>query len=160
MKLKAELQIANINVRREKEGENEGPVALDLKLAGSIALADIAELFSTPTGHKAVADLYTEDGDLRTHDIKTIELAAEGVGVMVGINTGIKSMLDFDCADVNKIKLTLKPGRLIDMAMRLQLKPTKGQIAALTDLLHESTTIHIESKQGELGLETPDAAAA
>lgn len=156
MNIEHELTLAHLNLRREKEGENAGPVAADVKLVGKdVPLAACAGLFSTKTGFEAaLGKLYRKDNEMVTVDIESIRLAREGVGIHASLTTVVGNVtLTFAGAQFNKITITPKPGRVVDIAARLQVRPTHEQAAMLAELLENTLRVKIAQAQGNLPLE-------
>jgi hypothetical protein len=153
MKLATTLELAHINIRREKEGEDDGPVATDLKFVGSVPVDALEGLFSTPTGFDfALGSLYRDDGELVTHDVASMTLAREGLGVALNIHAGLNTSIVFEGADVNRIRLSPQPGRVVDVALRVQCRPNNGDLVKLAEFLGATVELNLQASQTELDL--------
>lgn len=152
-----ETTVAHLNVRREKAGDEEGPVALDIKLTGDARPEDLKQLFATDEGYKHVlGNFFDESGEMVSHDVSTITLRREAVGHRMAIIFGLSdTTIDIETCDVDRIKLTPDDGPMVGYSMRVQVKPSAATLAELSALLERQVTVKIEHKQSELDLEQP-----
>lgn len=157
MQLHAKLKLSHLNVRREKEGAESGPVAVDIKLTGQLPLEACASLFATKAGYTALlARLYRTDGELVSSDLQTMTLSREGVGVAASLQSDLGNVsLVFEGAQFNKLRLSPLAGRVVEFSGRLQVKPNDGQLSQLGTLLSAEVTASIAQRQSELVLEAP-----
>lgn len=160
MKWKTLLQLEHLNVRREKDGDDDGPVATDLKLTGTVKAEALLDLFSTQAAFDyALGSLYRPDGEMVTHDIARILLAREGIGVQVRLATEFSEPMDFEGAILDRIKLKPLPGRSVEVCVRVVVKPRPAQLAQLADSLGQDLTLDISQRQSSLALDEPPAPA-
>lgn len=154
MHLEAELKIAHLNVRREKAGEDDGPVAMDVKLSGVLAIDAIAGLFATPAGFAQLTSLWQPNGELATVEWSGLTMAREGSGLEISFTTLVaESEIKFTSAKLNNIRLTPKPGKVVDFVARTQLTPSDGQITELVELLGQSVGVSVVQPQMEMPLD-------
>lgn len=161
MKLDTTLTLSNVNLRREKAGDEEGPIAIDLKLTGDVRPEDVAGLFSTDAQYRRIlGDRWDADNDLTITDATKIPLSVEGVGVTIELETEIAgTKLRWTEGNVDSIVLETKPGRLIAIKLRAQVHPTKDQVAQLADWHSADLKVSLWSRQHDLDLQVPEKAA-
>lgn len=156
MHLKAELTLTHATLRREKSGPNRGPLMSDLAMSGSLQASQLQGLFATAAGYQAVlGGLYRDDGELVTGDLSELALAAEGTGVKAVLLSPLdgRVLATFATgAKLNKLCLTPKAGRLVELTARLQV-PSAGQLEVLGELLEQTVQVSIEAQQTSLQLE-------
>lgn len=149
----ADATIQNVNVRREKAGDDEGPIAIDLSLSGTAKPDELTGLFATKASHKRLlAQLFDADGELVTTDLARIALAREGVGCSVALTTPSGEKVEIDTADVNKIVLQPQAGMVVDWKLLVQFKPNDDQRAAVTAMIGRTVDVDVARRQGELEL--------
>lgn len=161
MKLDTNLTLSHLNLRREKAGDEDGPIAVDLKLTGDVRPEDIAGLFSTDAQFRRIlGDRWDKDNDLTITDSTVIKLNVEGLGVTIELNAEIsKTQLRWTEANVDSIVLETKPGRIVGLKLRAQVHPTKDQVAQLTDWHSAELQVSLWSRQHDLDLQVPEKAA-
>lgn len=162
MKLKANLKFASINVRREKEGNEEGPIAIDIGIAGPMQIDLLQDLFSTRKSFDVLlAKLYDESsGELVCGDLASMKLKIDAMNVCVTITTSELKPRSFvlkDC-EFNEVKLEPVSGRVCDFKGRIQCKPSKEMLADLSQLLHETLEFDLSPAQSNLDLDSDDDA--
>lgn len=164
LRLQALMNLSNINVRREKAGKEDGPIATDLKLVGKVHLADIKPLFLSDHGFAVLEGLYDSEGNLRSQDFDGFKLTRELTGAKAHLSTALGTPIDFDLANVDTFTVELELGRTVMMSLRLQVHPTADEVSKLTQWLASDITVILEQTQGELklagGTETQPAEAA
>lgn len=150
MKLEAEMTLSHLSLRREIEGEGDGPVAADIKLTANMAPGKVSGLFASKTSfEQLLKSLYRDDGELVTSDLDSMVLAREYTGVEVNLDTlHGKKPVEFADAKLNKITLEPKAGRVVGVTLRLQVHPTGEQVARLSDM--QKMTVNAICKGGEL----------
>lgn len=168
MKIQSMMKLSNINIRREKEGDGEGPVAIDLSVNAQMIIDNIAELFSTPESFAVlVTNLYADTGELKSGDLASMKLKREWANVKTTITIDAleePQVITLDDCELNEIKLELKAGRVCDVKARVQCKPSKEVLADLSQHLHESLSFEFENvvvqeAQQKLDLEAASEAA-
>lgn len=154
MKILAQFVIANLNIRREKAGEGDGPVACDIKLTSDLKSDAVASFFSTDSSRKRVLDsLWTDEGELTTTDVQKITLTAQIKGGRLSLTPEFSAAETFETADINKITIAPKAGKTCEVSIRAQVKPTPEQMGRLAELLHCEILVTADRKQGELELQ-------
>lgn len=161
MKLDTTLTLSHLNLRREKAGDDEGPIAIDLKFTGDVRPEEVAGLFTTEAQYRRVlGDRWDIDNDLTITDATKIPLSVEGIGVTIELETEIAGVkLRWPEGNVDGIVLEAKPGRLIGLKLRAQVHPTKEQVAQLTDWHSADLKVSLWSRQHDLDLAEPVKAA-
>lgn len=162
MQLDATLTLANLNIRREKAGDDEGPIAVDLKFTGDVKPEEIKGLFTTEAQfRRLLGDRWDVDNDLTVTDSLRIPLEVEGVGCTFELKTELseKPELRWTEANVDSITLETKPGRVVGIKLRVQVHPTKEQVAQLTDWHSMDLDVSVWSRQHDLNLERAPAPA-
>ncbi len=156
MQLQSEFTIKHVNIRREKAGEEQGPVAVDIRLGAKIAPAELHGLFATQASFdRILGQLWNDEDELTTSDLDKITLQRAGVGRLVDLIPQVSNdKLRLEGADVNKITLKPEAGRLVDVSLRVQAKPTKEQIARLSEWLGCSLNVAVSQRQAELPLQS------
>lgn len=159
--LDAVLNFAHINVRREKAGEDDGNVAVDLKLSGELGVDALKGLFGTKTSFERITgNIWTKDGDLASTDLGEIKLTCELSTCQVALKVPDSNDEEtFETGELNKVRIKPLPGRTCEVAMRLQLHPTEDQIAWLSSHLGYDLHAKVAKRQGELNLQKPSTAA-
>ncbi len=155
MKLKANLIFSHLNVRREKAGEEEGPVAIDIKLTGDVPIAALELLFGTAAGYvQLLENLYRDDNELVTNDLAGMRLNVEAENMEGRIIWGLSESnhLDFKKSKLNNISIVPKAGRIAEFTGRLQLNPQNGELAQYGKLLGEAVELDISPMQQALDL--------
>lgn len=169
LSLDATLALENVNVRLEKNGEEDTTVACDLKLVGSLTLEQMRGLFSTDTAFNALlGNLYNKDGEMVTGDLDTLKLAKEFSKVKVSLVGENDTKLAFKDAEVNKIIIAPLAGRHGEVSMRLQIKPTHEQHGDIAEMLGSLVRIKAsgrlkqedDPKQSKMTLDSGAAASA
>lgn len=162
MKLDTTLTLSHLNIRREKAGDEDGPIAVDLKLTGDVRPEDIAGLFTTDAQFRRIlGDRWDKDNDLTITDSTVIKLNVEGLGVTIELNAEIsKTQLRWTEANVDRIVLETKPGRIVALKLRAQVHPTKDQVAQLSDWHSADLLVSLWSRQHDLDLRQPESAPA
>lgn len=157
MKLDTTLTLSHLNLRREKAGEDEGPIAIDLKFTGDVRPEEVAGLFTTEAQYRRVlGDRWDVDNDLTITDATKIPLSVEGIGVTIELETEIAGVkLRWPEGNVDGIVLEAKPGRLLGLKLRAQVHPTKEQVAQLTDWHSADLKVSLWSRQHDLDLQEP-----
>lgn len=152
-----ETTVAHVNVRREKAGDTEGPIAIDLKFTGDARPEVLKTLFATDEGYNHVlGNFFGDSGEMVSHDVGSITLRREAIGHRMTITAGLsQTTIGIEDCKVDKIKLTPEDGPLVGYSLRVQVKPTTELIAQLSGLLERQVTVEIEHKQTELDLEQP-----
>lgn len=154
MKLMANLKIANVNLRREKAGDDEGPIAVDLKLTGTMPPEQLESMFTTKASYKRLlGELWDKDSELVTHDLSHLVLAREGVGVTATLQPEFTDPIEFDGAELNRIRITPQGGRQVDFVARLQVHPTNDQVKRLAEMLDDHVNVVIHQRQQGLDLD-------
>lgn len=155
MNLEAMLHFSNFNTRTEKHGSEKKVPASDLKFTGAVSLETVKPLFATEAAfNKVVGQLFRKDGELFCMDVDTISLRTEGVGVTAELTTdlGKSKPIKLSEGTIDKIKLTPKPGKVIELSFRLKCKPTPEQIGQLYEM--QDTDMKIKAGgQAQLPLE-------
>lgn len=161
MKLDTTLTLSNVNLRREKAGEDEGPIAIDLKLTGDVRPEDVAGLFTTDAQYRRIlGDRWDGDNDLTITDATKIPLSVEGIGVTIELETEIAGVkLRWPEGNIDGIVLETKPGRRVGIKLRAQVHPTKEQVAQLADWHSADLKVSLWSRQHDLDLQVPEKAA-
>lgn len=161
MKLDTTLTLSHLNLRREKAGDDEGPIAIDLKFTGDVRPEDVSGLFSTDAQYRRIlGDRWDGDNDLTITDATKIPLSVEGIGVTIELETEIAGVkLRWPEGNIDGIVLETKPGRLVGIKLRAQVHPTKEQVAQLTDWHSADLKVSLWSRQHDLDLQVPEKAA-
>lgn len=154
MRLNAELQIAKVNVSRKNTGANQGPLSMYLMIKGDVSMDQLESLFPTTASFEAeIADRWDEDDDLRYSLVTDLELEGiKGVGVRFEIKPHFGDKLVFQTADVDRVAVSLKAGRRVDLSMRVLVTPTDAQIAPVITYLGNVMQCDVWSRQEELDL--------
>lgn len=157
MKLDTTLTLSHLNLRREKAGDEDGPIAIDLKLTGDVRPEVLSGLFTTDAQFRRIlGDRWDKDNDLTITDSTVIRLNVEGLGVTIELNAEIsKTQLRWTEANVDSIVLETKPGRIVGLKLRAQVHPTKEQVAQLTDWHSADLLVSLWSRQHDLDLQQP-----
>ncbi len=154
MKVDLSLELAHLNVRREREGDQQGSVAADLKLVGEAPISKLRGLFATDAAYNTLLKgLYQENGELICGDLDTMRLKTEAHDVHASLdapNNLKDSQVVFKNAQLNKITIAPKSGKVAAISMRLQVKPGEHQLEPLSNLLMEVIGLSISSMQMEL----------
>lgn len=157
MKLEVTLELSHLNVRREKQGDENGSVAADLKLSGQAPIAKLRGLFSTKASFERLLEsLYTKEGELVSSDLTSLKLKTEAHSIRIELSNQDELKQEttvFENAELNKVVISPLAGRVADVSLRLQVKPSDPQIAALAELLMEIVTLNVDSLQMELPVE-------
>jgi hypothetical protein len=146
----AALLVAHLNVRREKAGEEGGPVAADIKLTGLVKSADLQHLFTSDRSAAVLEGMYDAEGNIAAGDIETLKLRTGLKSVRAHLKPKGGEAVKFDGAELNQLKLTPQLGRTVEVSMRLQVNPTHKQVADLSDLLNIEVKASLEGMQAEL----------
>lgn len=158
MKILSAFTIAHLNIRREKAGEEEGPVACDLKLSAELKSEAVASFFSTDASRRRVLDsLWNDDGELTTTDVAKIALATGIKGGTLTLKSEFSAAETFEAADIDRVTLVPRAGWTCEVSMRAQVNPSAEQIGRLSELLGCEVHIAADRKQGELELHQPGA---
>lgn len=158
MKVLSSFTVSHVNLRREKSGEEDGPVACDLKLTADLKSEAVASYFSTDASRRRVLDsLWNEEGELTTTDVQKISLTTQIKGGTLTLSTEFSAPEKFDTADVNKVTIVPKSGWTCEVSMRAQVNPSAEQIGRLSQLLGCEVHVAADRKQGELELQNPGA---
>lgn len=164
MRFNAQMNLSNLNVRREKAGDGPGDIAADLKLTGKVHVGDLKDLFLTDHGFAVITGMFDADGNLRSQDFDDFRLTRELTGVKARLSTALGTPLDFDLANADSFAVELQINNTALVSLRLQVHPTDEQISALAELLMSDVTVVLEQVQGELklagGTDVPGEAAA
>lgn len=159
MKFQATMRVDHLNIRREKAGDGDGPIACDVKLSAELALDRIAPIFTTPDGFKAaLGNLFTDTGELACADIGTLLLTTAAAKQNVQIDDGgiegedQHAPFDFDDATVDNVRIEPKAGRKAALTLRLQVKPSESQLGPLAALLGALVSFSCDQPQLELAL--------
>lgn len=157
MKFDATLNLSHINLRRERAGDEDGPIAIDLKFTGDVRPEVLSGLFTTDAQFRRIlGDRWDKDNDLTITDSTVIRLNVEGLGVTIELNAEIsKTQLRWTEANVDSIVLETKPGRIVGLKLRAQVHPTKEQVAQLTDWHSADLLVSLWSRQHDLDLQQP-----
>jgi hypothetical protein len=158
MKLTMEAQFSHMNIRPEKSGEEQGPVAADLKFQAEVPVKNLRHLFRTKVAFEtALEGLYdTETKEPKCGDIESIKLRTEGVGMVTTIKTISGESVEFGAGTLNKIMLTPLAGMRASLTFRLQVHPEPEQTGKLQGMLMQSITFDSKGHQQELDLEGGD----
>ena len=156
VKFSAALLVAHLNVRREKAGEEGGPVAADIKLTGLVKSADLVDLFTSDRSAAVLEGMYDAEGNIVAGDIETLKLRTGLKSVRATLKPKGGDAVKFDGAELNMLKLTPQIGRTVEVSMRLQVNPTHGQVADLSDLLNVEVKASLEGMQAELDFDAKD----
>lgn len=158
MKVLSEFTISNLNIRREKAGEEDGDLGCDISLKSSLSAEACGSFFSTDASRRRVLDdLWNEEGELTTTDVAKITLNTEIKGGTVILKTEFSPAETFESADINKVTLVPKSGWTCEVSMRAQVNPTAEQMGRLSQLLGCDVHVAADRKQGELELQAPTA---
>lgn len=165
------VTVKNLNLRREGAGEDEGPLAYDVKITGTTNDPTKLEgVFSTPASHQLILmSQWRDDNELATQDLEQIPLRIEHSGLRCTLkdpetdpdqeelDLGDEKPQPFEISSckLSKIKLTAKPNRIVDFAWRLQFYPTPEQISRLAELLDHEMTCELSGP-----VRAPDAPGA
>ena len=154
MKLEMTLNLAHLNTRREKAGEDDGPVAVDIKRKGEVKPENCKDLFSTDASFdKLLGELWDKNGELTTSDLGSMRLNREAQDCNIVLETEIsKSALKFETGGLSKVTLKPLAGKLIEIGLRLQVHPKPEQYGTLCEWLGHDLDISVKKKQGELSL--------
>lgn len=146
------LNIAHLNVRKEKSGEDKGPVAVDIKLSGEVGIKAISGFFSTKSAFGVLDGLYLKGGELITNDVASLRLAGEAkdVKASIAVEGAPGQPVSFMGAKLNKIVLLPRAGRTVDLTARLQVYPTPDQHARLAELLESTVLVDLHSANMDL----------
>ncbi|ULQ46961.1 hypothetical protein JN531_001435 [Flagellatimonas centrodinii] len=150
-KVNAMFEVSSINIRREKAGEDEGPIAIDVTLKAELGNKAVKGLFHSDHGYKDVlGQLWTDRGELACVDVDQIRLTREMTGASVSMKTELGHGVEFEHANVNKVQITPRPAGLVDVKLRVQANPTAEQIAKLTEFHGHEIRLVVMQRQGEL----------
>ncbi len=154
MRLNAELQIAKVNVSRKNTGASQGPLSMYLLIKGDVSMDQLETLFPTTASYEAeIADRWDEDDELRYSLVTDLDLEGiKGVGVRFEIKPQFGDKLVFQTADVDRVAVSLKAGRRVDLSMRVLVTPTDAQIAPVITYLGNVMQCDVWSRQEELDL--------
>lgn len=149
--------LANVNVRREKAGDEQGPVAVDLKFQGEAHPDALKEMFATGAGFDTVlGSLFDEDGEMASHDVDSIRLTRTAVGHSCTIETGLNAVLELETVDADKVVLLPKDGPVVAYSFRVKFKPSPEQLGEISKLLEQQVKLTLARKQSELDLKKPE----
>lgn len=156
------MNMAHMNLRREKAGEDEGPVAADLKLTAEIGVDALKGLFSTKNAFDTVMGaMWTAKGELATSDVDTITVARELTGCKVTLKAGDHGTAeDFDSGEVNKIRIKPLAGKCCELTIRLQVHPSDEQVAWLAEHYGYDLRVTVAQRQQSLDLQAGASAGA
>lgn len=152
MRFEAVLTISSVNIRREKAGGEDGDLGMDVQLTGQIGTAAFQPLLDGDAHGAAVLEgLYSAEGELRSLNIKNIDLKAEHKNLSVLLKAGPDKQ-QFDGVDLNNISVVPQVGRAVEVTARLQLNPGDHQVEWLADMLRKEVHVVAEAKQQKLDL--------
>lgn len=148
-KFNAVMEVSNINIRREKAGDEDGPIAVDVTLKAELGEMAIKGLFHSNAAYEKVLGRFWEkDGELACIDVGAIKLTRELEGkIKIGPDIGF---IEFEHGQVNKAEIRPKPARLVDVKIRVQANPSSEQIAKLTEFHGKEVHLVFVQRQGEL----------
>ena len=154
MKVEAAFVVAKVNPRREKAGEDSGPLACDVKLTNTLGSKAVRDLFQTEGSASLFLEkMWSELGELVTTDISKIELSGEIKQGEAKITTEFDSAgMIFREAKLNKIKLIPKPNRVVEVECRLQVYTNPNECGRLCEMTGTEIVMKCESVQGDLDL--------
>lgn len=90
MQLIAELNLSHVNLRREKQGEDDGPIACDLKFTGDAKPEELKGLFTTDAQYRRLlAERWDVDNDPTVTDSTSIPLEVKAVGCTIELSAAL-----------------------------------------------------------------------
>lgn len=157
MKVLASFTVAHINSRKENAGDETGKLACDIKLTAVLSDSALVSLFGTESSFdRLLGDLWNEDGELTTTDLKKLTLNSQIIGGKATLTPEFSGAEVFEGVDLNKITLEPQAGRQVAVSMRLQVHPTASQVAKLSDWLETDVVVLVDRVQQELKLDRED----
>lgn len=155
------FNVAHLNVRKEKAGEDDGPTACDVKLKATLGVAAVKGLFGTSHSFETVlGNLWTSKGEMASSDVQEITLNRQLTGCRVALKPEADAGESFDGCDLNKIRLKPIAGNQVEVSMRLQCRPDEEQFAWLAKRLNYDVRVTASVKQGSLDLQPKAEAGA
>ncbi len=153
MRLQTEMEIASVKFTRKNVGASQGPLAMYLMLKGDVSADSLIDLFPTVSSYEQeIHDRWGADDELRHQLIKELPLEIKGTGVRFEIVPQFGEKLVYQTADVDRVTVTLKAGRRVDLAFRVLVNPTDAQIMPTVQKLNNVMQIDVWSRQAELDL--------
>lgn len=144
-----EAKIVKVNPRKEVHG-NDRVTSADVKLEFTTGADIIAPLVAKRDEDKDMFDdkeieevarhLFDADGRPLLHQVKHIELDTELEDHTVTLNNKLR----LTETKINKIRITPRGGRQVDVLMRVQCHPSQEQIGKLCDWTREIVTLDIQ----------------
>lgn len=154
MHLTTEAVLAHLNPRREKAGENDGPVAFDAKITATLPIDALGGLFATELGLQQLAAHWREDGELVTGEWALLTLAREGSGLEATFSGPISGTdLTFRAVELDKIRLKPEGGRKVALTARMILHPSQEQVGQLCEWLNQTVLVAITQPQMEIPID-------
>lgn len=158
---KTEVMLTNLNIRRERHGEEERVVGVDLNIAMDTTAVVLDKLqHNMPITYQKL--LYDKEGNRRFTGFSAIKFETEFEKHIVKLNYSVDDAneKEFQGVNLGKFNAEIKSGNLVELKFQLQLNPTDEQTHWLTDGYHiELWEIEVlGAMQSEMDLEEPQAA--
>ncbi len=107
---------------------------------------------------KAVTGFYGKKGET---EMNGLELKPPIVGVEMDVKIkedlpSVKNSIDFGQCKLDKISITLSPGKIVDLSFRIIVYPDRVQHGEIGALLGKEILLKADGKQGELDLSKKD----
>lgn len=149
MKLKGLMKMLTFTSVREREGDNEdGPLGASLKLEAEMPIARLKGIFSNATSYELLlANLYDENGDLKTQDAPVIPLDIEAPKCKATIAPSVGSLvLSFDEAKVGGIVIRPLQGRMAEIVLKIYTRTDTDQFGTLGGMLKHSIEVTVSGR--------------
>lgn len=153
---KLTVSVSNVNLRRERAGKKNGPIAVDVSIAGfETPEKKLEGIFSTKASYeKLLGGLFDKDGELRTSDLRRQTLNIEGHGMVLSMQPlneegevdTEQGPIDVRPATIDNFVIDLKAGGLVDWSARVRflmenVNPSLEDVAELmrTDIVLDAS---------------------
>lgn len=149
---KQQCVISNLNVRKERHGDSEKILGVDIKVQVNVPIGFLDQL-SVEKDTKWGEFLYRESGDLKQLGIEPkLKLTREYNNHRAIISVNDEEMV-FDEAYIKGISAEVMDGRRAAIEYTIQVHPSKEQVGILTDGLQEGVTIKVEPNGNQSDVE-------
>jgi len=149
---KTTAKIANVNIRKEKHGEDE-KVACDLKLSFLTGCAFLDQLAAETIEMPYEKLLYDERGNKVALGISAISYSNqyEDHEIMLSQHIAEEENQCFSDVKINKIAVTIESNKSVGVSIRCQFYPEEDQLTWLAErMTHEIELTVVPPKQEDL----------
>jgi hypothetical protein len=165
-KLKLQVKSTKPFRDQQREGESEGRLGQEFRLAGNVHISRTVGMFSSKASYeRKLASLYNDKGELHDEDMGRFPINTEGRACAATILYGVTNREFEDCT-VDCISFQPEAGKVVGLRMRLRVYPDGNQQAFVNKLLKNEIDLTINGEthigrsdpdeQPELGLGGPE----